>query len=387
MAKENVNFPELSLFHLASPDLERLIAGQVSTNDRSSRETTTINTSDLNVLNLVSPDVESIFSTLNAGEAVEKQHEMYTKTFIDALHKIQSQPRLGNKESLSINNVEASRQHQRKNCSDRRNEQQHIILAQDPRAVENKKLPLSVKPALIEEKNRNKIGTAFTQKSGKNAITEDGNRNTIRIQFGNYKRALNSNPRLETTDRNSCFGSHANPDRLTSGSESQPDPSTFTERNIIEPACPYPDSSNLNPRKPNSGNRANPNHSKVNLESHPELFKLQSHAKLSRNTNDRMEELFTDAYSSPHLLPLPPIDLHVQEIVKRERKKQKNRVAASKCRKKKLEREAQLEIKVEELRKRNRELATIANALKSQLTDLKQRVVQHIACGCHVTIY
>lgn len=83
-------------------------------------------------------------------------------------------------------------------------------------------------------------------------------------------------------------------------------------------------------------------------------------------------------------LPLPPINLELQEIVKRERKKQKNRVAASKCRKKKLEREAQLEVRVQALKDKNIELNAVANALRQQVTELKQRVLEHVAFGCQL---
>lgn len=84
------------------------------------------------------------------------------------------------------------------------------------------------------------------------------------------------------------------------------------------------------------------------------------------------------------VLPLPPIDLELQEIVKRERKKQKNRVAASKCRKKKLEREAQLEVRVQQLKDKNIELNAVANALRQQVSELKQRVLEHVAYGCQL---
>ena len=82
------------------------------------------------------------------------------------------------------------------------------------------------------------------------------------------------------------------------------------------------------------------------------------------------------------MLPMPPIDLEVQEIVKRERKKLKNRVAASKCRKKKLEREAQLEVRVQHLKEKNIELNALANALRQQAGELKQRIMEHVNAGC-----
>ena len=82
---------------------------------------------------------------------------------------------------------------------------------------------------------------------------------------------------------------------------------------------------------------------------------------------------------------LQPIDLEMQEMVKRERKKQRNRVASSKCRKRKLEKEAVLESTVRDLRARNVELSTLANALKQQICDLKQKVMDHVTEGCPIT--
>ena len=81
-------------------------------------------------------------------------------------------------------------------------------------------------------------------------------------------------------------------------------------------------------------------------------------------------------------LPIPPINLEIQEIIKRERKKHKNRVAASKCRKKKLEREAQLEVRVNYLKERSVELNSVVRDLRNQATSLKQRIMEHISAGC-----
>ena len=83
---------------------------------------------------------------------------------------------------------------------------------------------------------------------------------------------------------------------------------------------------------------------------------------------------------------LEPIDLEVQELVKRERKKQRNRVASSKCRKRKLEKEAVLEVTVKQLKARNVELAALENTLKQQICELKQRVMDHVSEGCPITL-
>ena len=87
--------------------------------------------------------------------------------------------------------------------------------------------------------------------------------------------------------------------------------------------------------------------------------------------------------TNPHY---QPINLELQELVKRERKKLRNRVASSKCRKRKLEREARLEMRVKDLKEKNIELGAIANALKQQVCDLKQRVMDHVNEGCQIVL-
>ena len=79
-----------------------------------------------------------------------------------------------------------------------------------------------------------------------------------------------------------------------------------------------------------------------------------------------------------------PIDLHQQEEVKTERKKHRNRVAASKCRKRKLERESNLQDTVNELKFRHSELSNLASILRQQVCDLKLQVMDHMKSGCEV---
>lgn len=79
-----------------------------------------------------------------------------------------------------------------------------------------------------------------------------------------------------------------------------------------------------------------------------------------------------------------PIDLNQQEEVKSERKKHRNRVAASKCRKRKLERESNLQDTVNELKNRHSELTNIASILRQQVCNLKLQVMDHMKSGCEV---
>lgn len=76
-----------------------------------------------------------------------------------------------------------------------------------------------------------------------------------------------------------------------------------------------------------------------------------------------------------------------QEKIKLERKRQRNRVAASKCRKRKLERISKLEDKVKNLKGENAELGGVIKSLKEHVFQLKQQVIDHINNGCSIPTY
>lgn len=89
----------------------------------------------------------------------------------------------------------------------------------------------------------------------------------------------------------------------------------------------------------------------------------------------------------PNSPPMSPIDMETQEKIKLERKRQRNRVAASKCRKRKLERISKLEDKVKLLKSDNTELGSIIKTLKEHVCQLKQQVIDHISKGCNIPSY
>lgn len=105
--------------------------------------------------------------------------------------------------------------------------------------------------------------------------------------------------------------------------------------------------------------------------------------------SQRLESVNIESVESqvvPGTPPLPPIDLALQETVKNERKKQRNRVAASKCRKRKLEKEADLQVKVDELKDINSKLHTEISDLKKQVSNLKLQVMEHVHGGCEIML-
>uniref|UniRef100_A0A182M5P1 BZIP domain-containing protein n=1 Tax=Anopheles culicifacies TaxID=139723 RepID=A0A182M5P1_9DIPT len=95
------------------------------------------------------------------------------------------------------------------------------------------------------------------------------------------------------------------------------------------------------------------------------------------------EPLATSSNQSP---PVSPIDMESQERIKLERKRLRNRVAASKCRKRKLERISKLEERVKELKSQNSELGSVVCSLKQHIFQLKQQVIEHHNSGCTITL-
>lgn len=81
---------------------------------------------------------------------------------------------------------------------------------------------------------------------------------------------------------------------------------------------------------------------------------------------------------------MTPIDMDDQERQKLERKRMRNRVAASKCRKRKLERISQLDQRVQQLKGENGELSGMVRKLKESICNLKQEVIDHMNSGCQI---
>merc|ERR1711997_504393 len=79
-----------------------------------------------------------------------------------------------------------------------------------------------------------------------------------------------------------------------------------------------------------------------------------------------------------------PIDMETQEKIKLERKRLRNRQAAAKCRKRKLERISLLDDRVAQLKTENTDLAAVVKKMKSSVAALKQEVLDHVNSGCEI---
>merc|ERR1711942_222758 len=94
----------------------------------------------------------------------------------------------------------------------------------------------------------------------------------------------------------------------------------------------------------------------------------------------------SESMLSPNNSGMSPIDMESQEKIKLERKRLRNRLAASKCRKRKLERISQLDERVAQLKSENSDLAAVVKKMKSSVAVLKQEVMEHVNSGCEIRV-
>jgi len=90
-------------------------------------------------------------------------------------------------------------------------------------------------------------------------------------------------------------------------------------------------------------------------------------------------EMFRDAMA---VVP----DMTTQEQLKSERKKARNRVAATKCRQKRLAREASQQEKVIQLKTQYNQLQSQRVALKESIEELKKQLNDHLRKGCQIDL-
>ena len=95
-------------------------------------------------------------------------------------------------------------------------------------------------------------------------------------------------------------------------------------------------------------------------------------SRQSQNSGDRDSDDSSEKKSSL----TEPIDMKDQERIKLERKRLRNRIAATKCRRKKLERISTLEERVSHLKGENNELSTMVSKLRQQVSSLVERQLQ-----------
>ncbi|XP_028455337.1 junB proto-oncogene, AP-1 transcription factor subunit b [Perca flavescens] len=174
------------------------------------------------------------------------------------------------------------------------------------------------------------------------------------------------------------------------GSSLQPEPPIYTTLNAYCPntslssASSYPTAtiSYLPPHQ----HQQQPQHQQSS--SHPFQHSLGGSGLHPQRLVALKEEpqIVPDLLSSDGSPPMSPIDLETQERIKAERKRLRNRLAATKCRRRKLERIARLEDKVKGLKNDNAGLSSTASVLRDQVAQLKQKVLTHVSSGCQLML-
>merc|ERR1711953_804458 len=81
-------------------------------------------------------------------------------------------------------------------------------------------------------------------------------------------------------------------------------------------------------------------------------------------------------------IPTQPIDMDTIEVEKQDRKRQRNRIAATKCRKRKIERITQLEHEVRELNEQLQKRIKQKRELEIEVDEIRNRLKIHIKQGC-----
>ncbi|XP_003739128.1 transcription factor AP-1-like [Galendromus occidentalis] len=105
---------------------------------------------------------------------------------------------------------------------------------------------------------------------------------------------------------------------------------------------------------------------------------------IGSDTSDSMT--LKDEQTSLSAGSLGRINMGDQEKMKLERKRLRNRIAASKCRKKKLERITQLEDQVNRLKNDNQEYEKMISLLRNEVSSLRQEALIHRQHGCLIDL-
>ncbi|CAF0764996.1 unnamed protein product [Didymodactylos carnosus] len=96
--------------------------------------------------------------------------------------------------------------------------------------------------------------------------------------------------------------------------------------------------------------------------------------------------LITTTTTMSNTIPgIERINMEQNEVVKREKKRERNRQAAQKCRTRKLTRIAELQKRVNELQGNNKHLNDTAEQLRHEISKLERQLHDHQTSGCNLT--
>lgn len=127
-------------------------------------------------------------------------------------------------------------------------------------------------------------------------------------------------------------------------------------------------------------------HSPLTINSQDDVPRISSPYMIPNNRVLNFKEEPQTVPSIGSTPPMSPINMDDQEQQKVDRKRARNRVAARKCRYRKLERISRLEDRVTELKNQNSQLSSDATALKEQVLRLKKHILEHVNSGCNIMV-
>ena len=160
------------------------------------------------------------------------------------------------------------------------------------------------------------------------------------------------------------------------------DSNFFNQPNIYQTALPSNEVANNYNNILNTGTSMPSNMQYQMIKSESYHTVPHSPASVSSQSSSQVSPLDLQSSSSN----FSPINMEDQELAKIERKRARNRVAATKCRNRKLERITRLEYRVKELKDQNNKLEQSSSLLREQVKNLKSTIIHHTNQGCQVML-
>lgn len=121
----------------------------------------------------------------------------------------------------------------------------------------------------------------------------------------------------------------------------------------------------------------------MNSGNEPQVMSHEINQNDNQNNISMMSGIttFVVGNSNPSL-PIVPVDLEKQEEEKTERKRERNRIAATKCRKRKIQRINVLEDEVKVLNEKLSDQMNTKRKLRIEIDELRNRIRAHVKQGC-----
>uniref|UniRef100_T1IYL9 BZIP domain-containing protein n=1 Tax=Strigamia maritima TaxID=126957 RepID=T1IYL9_STRMM len=117
-----------------------------------------------------------------------------------------------------------------------------------------------------------------------------------------------------------------------------------------------------------------------------DMIDVESEIASLSSDSDMQSSFFMFYNSKSEEEMLMPLDVEYQEKLKMERKREKNRLAATKCRTKKLETIEMYNKRVLDLKSQNQQLEDDLTALKDTVRRLQIKVAMHVNIGCEMMV-